>query len=250
MAKKNFSNGDAEGFNRQDAESGSRDEKDVGENGYASGGFLNHLKGKLLLFFQYLLCVIKLLVGLSFLTFVCSSTVAFIKEIGVIDPKFQKSLWQGVIVFLVVHFFVWEPAKLYQGGHRVLELVFKFFAPLVKVAPYVLPIYTILLFCLYPIVNHFYPYDETLITFVFLIGFSFIMHLVFGAKSLRTKQSDTLKANYIFGFTLVYIIDMVLLALGFSLIFEKFSFVSFFSSAYQTSQEIITAIVRQLLVMN
>ena len=167
-----------------------------------------------------------------------------------IDPKFQRPLWEGLVAFVVVYFFVWEPVKVYQKGQKILEVIFKFFAPLVKVAPYVLPIYTILLFCIYPIVYFFMPYDETLVYFVFLFGFSIALHLVFGAKSLRTKQNDFLKANYIFGFTLVYIIDVLLFSLLLNLVFEKFSFVNFFNVAYKTSHEIIVAVIKQVFVLN
>ncbi|MFA6384763.1 MAG: hypothetical protein WCY10_05275 [Candidatus Omnitrophota bacterium] len=196
------------------------------------------------------LSALKLVLGLSFMTFVYSSTLAFISEFGNISLKFQRPLWEGLVAFVVVYFFVWEPAKVYQKGQKILEVVFKFFAPLVKVAPYVLPIYTILLFCLYPIFNFFLPYDETLAYFMFLFGFSIALHLVFGAKSLRTKQNDFLKANYIFGFTLVYIIDVLIFSLLLNLVFEKFSFVNFFNVAYKTSHEIIAAIIKQVFVLN
>ena len=196
------------------------------------------------------LSVFKLLLGLSFLTFVYSSTLAFIAELRNIDLKFQKPFWEGLVAFIIIYFFAWEPVKLYQKGQKIIEVVFKFFAPLVKVAPYAIPIYTILLFCLYPIFRLIVPYDETLVYFMFLFGFSLALHLVFGAKSLRTKQSDFLKANYIFGFTLVYIIDILLFSLLLNLVFEKFSFVNFFNAAYKISHDIVVAAVKQVFVLN
>jgi hypothetical protein len=213
-------------------------------------GLSPEMKSKVQVVTNRSLSVLKLLLGLSFMTFVYSSTLAFIKEFGNIPLKYQKPLWEGLVAFVVVYFFVYEPAVVYQKGQKILEAIFKFFAPLVKVAPYVLPIYTILLICLYPIANFFFPYDETLVYFMFLFGFSLALHLVFGAKTLRTKQGDFLKANYIFGFTLVYIIDVLLFSLCLNLIFEKFSFVNFFNDAYKTSHEIIIAIIKQVFVLN
>jgi hypothetical protein len=249
MAKRKFPDEDVEAFEKLNADAGPGEENEGGGDGFGSG-FFSAVNEKLAYIARRSLSVLKLLVGLSFLTFVYSSTAAFIKEFGNVEPKFQRPLWEGIIAYVIVHFFVWEPVKVYQKGQKLLEMLFKFFAPLVRVAPYVLPIYTILLFCLYPLFNVFLPYDETLIYFEFLFGFSIAMHLVFGAKSLRTKQNDFLKANYIFGFTLVYIIDVLLFALCLNLIFEEFSFVSFFNSAYQTSHEIITAVVKQVLVLD
>ncbi len=196
------------------------------------------------------LSLLKLVLGLSFLTFVYSSTLAFIAEFKNIELKFQKPFWDGLIAFVLVYFFVWEPVKLYQKGQKILEAIFRFMAPLVKVAPYVLPIYTILLFCLYPLFNLLLPNDQTLVYFMFLFGFSIALHLVFGAKSLRTKQGDFLKANYTFGFTLVYMINIVLLGLLLNLVFEKFSFVNFFNAAYTISHDIIVAAVKQVFVLN
>ncbi len=196
------------------------------------------------------LSVLKLMLGLSFLTFVYSSTKAFVIEFRNVPVKFQDPLWEGIVAFVIVFFFVWEPVKFYQRGQKILEFVFKFTAPLVKVAPYVLPVYTILLFCLYPLANFFFPYDETLAYFMFMFGFTIALHLVFGAKSLRTKQSDFLKANYIFGFTLVFIIDVVLFGLCMNLLFEQFSFVNFMNTAFKVSHEIILAVVKQVLVLN
>ncbi|MDD5774401.1 MAG: hypothetical protein PHS64_00490 [Candidatus Omnitrophica bacterium] len=196
------------------------------------------------------LSLLKLILGLVFLTFVYSSTLAFIEEFKNVGPKFQKPFWDGLIAFVLFYFFVWEPVKLYQRGQKILEAIFRFMAPLVKVAPYVLPIYTILLFCLYPLVNLVFPDDRTLVYFMFMIGFSIALHLVFGAKALRTKQGDFLKANYLFGFTLVYIINIVLLGLMLNLVFSKFSFVNFFNAAYMISHDMAVATFRQIFVLN
>jgi hypothetical protein len=41
-----------------------------------------------------------------------------------------------------------------------------------------------------------------------------------------------------------------LFSLCLNLVFEKFSFVSFFNDAYKTSHEIIIAIIKQVFVLN
>jgi len=247
MARRKFPNEeDFEDLEQLETDSGP---DEGGGEGQFQTGLSPEMQSKIKKFFDRSLSVLKLILGLSFMTFVYSSTTAFISEFAKIPIKYQNPLWEGLIAFIVVFFFVYEPSKVYQKGQKILEFVFKFVAPLVKVAPYVLPVYTILLFCLYPLVNYFFPYDETLVYFMFLFGFSLALHLVFGAKSLRSKQSDFLKANYIFGFTLVYIIDVLLFGLCLNLIFEKFSFVSFFNTAFKTSHEIIIAVIRQVFVL-
>jgi len=123
-------------------------------------------------------------------------------------------------------------------------------APLVKVAPFALPIYTILFFCLYPLANLVFPSDQALVYLMFLAGFSIALHLVFGAKALKGKQGDFLKANYIFGFTIVYILNILLLALLFNLVLDKFSFVNFFNTSYIISRDMVVGAIKQIFVLN
>jgi len=74
------------------------------------------------------------------------------------------------------------------------------------------------------------------------------LHIVYSGKTLRSKKNDFLKGNYIFGFSFIYIMDVILLSLFMSLIFEKFSFVDFFSAAFASAQTIFVSVFRQLFV--
>lgn len=189
--------------------------------------------------------VIKFFLGIFLLPFVYTFTKAFLSEIKLIDVSLQRYLWDGILVFLLVHLFVFEPAKIYQKGQKILEVIFHFFSPLVKVAPYVLPVYTIIAFFLYLLLTLFIKSGELLNYFIFTFGFSLALHIVFSAKTLRSKQ-DFLKANYIFGFSLVFIINLILVGLFLNLIFDKFSFVNFFSNAYLEATSIFKAVFKQL----
>ncbi len=192
--------------------------------------------------------VTKFILGLCLLPFVYSTTVSFLKEFRLIDSGLQGNFLWGIVTFLLIYLFAWEPAIIYTRGHKLLEWIFNFFKPLVKVAPYVFPIYALLLFILYQLLALFIRAPWLLEYAVFLFGFTLALHLVFSAKSVRGKKGDFLKANYIFGFSLVYIINLGLFALFFSAIFEKFSFVGFCNSSYQISAEIIGTVFRQLFL--
>lgn len=192
--------------------------------------------------------VIKFLLGLCFLPLVYSVAVAFLDELSLTEKWSQDYFWAGIITLVIIHLFIWEPAYIYAKGHKIIELLFSFFKPLVKVAPYLLPIYTILLFAVYGLMNMAVPNSEWLRYFVFLFGFSIGLHLIFGAKTLRTKKNDFLKSNYIFGFSFVFIVDVFLLSFGLSLIFEKFSFVNFSNNSYQISRAIFAAVFKQLFL--
>jgi hypothetical protein len=212
----------------------------------SSGG----LKSKVSVLGSRLLSVLKFILGLCLLTFVYSGSVGFLREFGLVEPLLKRYFWSGIISFIILYLFVYEPAKIYQKGQKLLGIIFKFFAPLVKVAPYVLPIYTIIIFCLYPLFHWIFSSKEPAVTnyFIFLAGSSWALHLIYSAKSLRYRQGDFLKANYIFGFSLVYIINLILIALCLSLIIKNFSFINFFDGAFQTAKKIFYAVFKQVFL--
>ena len=192
--------------------------------------------------------IIKFILGVCLLAFVYSYSVSFINEISLIDKSLQNDFWAGVITLLVVYLFIWEPSIVYIKGQKLVEIVFSFFKPLVRVAPYLLPIYTIILFILYGVLSFTLKSPSLINYFVFLFGLSVSLHLIFSAKSIRSKQGDFLKANYIFGFSLIYIINLMLLTFGFNLLFKDFSFVNFFNSSYQFTKAIYYAAFKQLFL--
>jgi len=194
------------------------------------------------------LSVLKFILGIALLPFVYSSSIAFVSQISQIQKSCQNYFWLGVIVFLVFFLFIWEPEIIYNSGHKLLEIVFNFFRPFVEIAPNLLPIYTIILFILYGILSLIVKDSWLLEYSVFLIGFSIAMHIVFTARALGSKKGDFLKANYIFGFSFVYIINAALLALLLSLVFKQFSFLDFSKSSYLQARDIFNALFKQIFV--
>ncbi|MDD5501282.1 MAG: hypothetical protein PHH57_06335 [Candidatus Omnitrophica bacterium] len=192
--------------------------------------------------------VIKFILGLVFLPFVFSTTVSFLNEFRAVDGHLQGVFWAGVISFLLVYLFIWEPAPVYSRGHKLLEVVFRFFKPMVNVAPFLLPVYTILIFIIYGLLQFPIKSTRLLECTMFLIGFSAVLHLVFSAKSIRNKKGDFLKGNYIFGFSFIFILNLALFALGFSLIFKEFSFVNFCNVSFGIAGRIFYAVFKQLFL--
>lgn len=212
------------------------------------GAFGGNIKGKLSGLSDKAFGVTKFVLGLCLLPFVYSSSAAFLNEFNTIQPLYRSPFWSGIITLLVVYLFIWEPAVIYAKGQKMLEAVFKFFTPLVRVAPYLLPIYTVVLFVLYYLFSAIFSSVDWLRPFIFLFGFSTALHLVFGAKSLRGKKGDFLKSNYIFGFSFVYILNVALLALLLNLIFKEFSFVNFSNNTISAAKSIISIVFRQLFL--
>ncbi|MCX7926742.1 MAG: hypothetical protein N2606_01170 [Candidatus Omnitrophica bacterium] len=194
------------------------------------------------------LSVIKLILGLCFLALVYTGSFGFLKELKNADPRLQRDFWAGVITFVLIYLFLYEPMPVYQKGQKILAFLFKFFAPLVKFAPYVLPIYTILACAFYPLVSLFWKEPAVLEYFIYFTGLSLAFHLIMTARTLKNRQDDFLKANYIFGFTLVYVLNLILVALLFQLLLDRFSFYRFWVSAFEESQRIWQAVFRQIFI--
>ncbi|MDD5561626.1 MAG: hypothetical protein PHT50_05825 [Candidatus Omnitrophica bacterium] len=192
--------------------------------------------------------IIKFILGILLLPFVFSTTVSFLNEFGLVDKSLQAVFWKGVVCFLAVYLFIWEPAAIYNRGHKLLEIVFSFFKPMVNVAPFLLPIYTILVFILYGLLSLGIKSSWLIEYALFLIGFSAVLHLVFSAKAIRTKKGDFLKGNYIFGFSFIFILNLTLLTCGFSLMFKEFSFVNFCNISFAVAGNIFSAVFRQLFL--
>lgn len=191
--------------------------------------------------------ILKFIFGILLLPFVYSFTVSLLDQMTVIEKPLQRYFWSGVITFLVIYLFLLEPTKVYVKGQKILEAIFSFFKPLVRVAPYLLPIYSLLLFGVYLLVAIFTK--NLLVYFLFLFGMTLCLHLIFGARSLRSKQGGFLKGNYIFAFSFVYIINIAIAASCFNTIFERFTFVGFCNSAFGLAGAIFSAVFKQLFVV-
>jgi len=209
-----------------------------------SGGFSSKISGLSSKAFG----IIKFILGVLLLPFVFSTAVSFLNEFGLLKLALQEIFWSGVVSFLVVYLFIWEPAPIYNKGHKLLEIVFSFFKPMVNVAPFLLPIYTILVFIIYGLLSLMIKSAWLLEYTLFLIGFSAILHLVFSAKAIRTKKGDFLKGNYIFGFSFIFILNLILLASGFSPMFKEFSFVNFCNISFCIAGKIFYAVFKQLFL--
>jgi len=208
---------------------------------FASAGF-SFLSGKVLSVLQFLL-------GLCLLPFVYGTSRAFFQEFGAVEQPFRGFFWAGTVTFLAIHLFIWEPKEVYDIGHGLLESVFNYFKHLVKVAPYLLPVYTIIIFIIYGVFSFFIKSQWLLDYCVYFSGFSTLLHLTFSAKTVASNKDDFLRGNYIFSFSFIFVINLLILSLCLGMAFKEFSFISFAVNAYSYSSGIFAAIFRQLFVV-
>lgn len=218
------------------------------EGGMQSGP--NKLQMRLQELAHKALAILKLLLGLTFLAFVYAGSRGFFTKFRQADADLQTCFWSGMVAFLITYLFLYEPTVVYQKGQKILAFIFKFFNPLVKVAPFVLPIYSMLVFAAYPLLRIWLDPQDAAAIVVFLGGFSWTLHIVYSAKTLRSRSEDFLKANYIFSFTLIYILDLLFIAFLLSLLVGKFSFVGFFQGSFEAARDLWMMVTKQIFVLN
>lgn len=190
--------------------------------------------------------IVKFLLGVLLLPLVYSATISFLAELGLIEKSVQGYFWCGAISLNLIYLFIWEPAKVYSKGQKILEFIFSFFKPLVRVAPYLLPVYMIVFYAAYLLLSLFIKSKWLVSYTLFVFGFTLALHLIFGAKSLRSRKEDFLKGNYIFGFSFVYVLNIFLAAVFLNSMFDKFSLVNFTNNSFATAGNVISVIFKQL----
>ncbi|MFC1674808.1 hypothetical protein ACFL1K_02850 [Candidatus Omnitrophota bacterium] len=190
--------------------------------------------------------LIKFIIGICVLPFVYSSSVAFLCQLNLLAAPLRSFFWSGTATFLIIYLFVFEPVGIYYRGFRFLEVIFTFFSPLLKVAPYVLPVYSILIFAGYAWYAGL-PSARNLDTwFLFLFAFSLTLHLVLGANQVRSRKEGFLKSDYIFGFSVVYITALIIAVACLNVFFKNISFIRFVEQASSEGQGIFAAVFGQL----
>ena len=200
--------------------------------------------GRVLFFFKFVLAVLLL-------PLVIGTVVALEGEIHHLAPPFQQAIFQGMVAYVLMKFFVYDFDVVYKYGQSMVGACFQFLKPLMNFAPYVIPIYTLLLVIAYAVVHltgKMGAQDELAPVFFAVIAFSFTMHIILTAQDLYKKDSTAGKPDYFFGMALIFIIDVFLMALLLNLAVNGFSFVDFFKTLSQVSSNIYTSAFAQLFL--
>lgn len=212
--------------------------------------------------------IIKLIIGILAAPLAYSVTLAFyencilIKEIA---RDFNYFIW-GIVIYVILHLLFYKPTYLYVLGHEAVHAgVAWLFGGKIKsfkvsedggsvgtdksnfvieLAPYFIPIYAIIITVVYFVIASSYAINGTL--FVFLIGFALAFHVVSTIEIMKIRQPDIMKSGYFFSIVIVYIINILVISLIFSLVFPGFSIKKFCIDLVLSSKQIYVSIVWQL----
>lgn len=212
--------------------------------------------------------IIKFILGVLALPVAFAVTKAFyinfilINEVAV---NLHYFIW-GIVIYVILHLLFYKPAYLYVLGHEAVHAgmawifggkikSFKVSEKggqvatdksnfIIELAPYFVPIYTIIIAVIYFVVSRSYPIKGA--TFLFLIGFTLAFHIVSTVETMKIKQPDIIRSGYIFSIVIVYIINIIIISLIFSLTFQGFSIHKFFLDMWAGSKYIYVAAIQQL----
>lgn len=193
--------------------------------------------------------ILKLVLAILLLPLVIGTTVSFWTGLVNMDKVVSAAFGWGVVVYLILHILLYEPAQVYDTGKKISEKAMTVFSPLVKVAGFCIPIFTVLAFALYFTASKIWTGYKLFPAFVFVASFALTMHLVFTVHSLKGKQAGTMKENYFFSIFLIYLINMLIVAGAFTFLSNDFSFLSFIKKTGEVAGAIYTASFNQLFVV-
>ena len=217
---------------------------------------------------------LKTAIGIIFLPIVASTSLAFYRQFGnmeVVFTKGQQYFLFGIIAYGLLQLFLCKPVYLYVLGHEAVHVLatwlclgkvtsFKVTSQggsaqtsksnlFISLSPYFVPIYSIAAAVVYYIISDsFFAGLLAQSYFMFLLGVTLAFHIVMTVDTLKTRQTDLVKAGYLTSAILIYVMNLVIISGVLGLLFKTFSFRSFMSNAYFLSIDIYKAIFRQLFL--
>jgi len=200
----------------------------------------------------------KLILGVLLIPACVAATVVFARDIF---PVLKIEIWfsVGLLSYLLLLAIFQQPIRTYIFGHELTHILWVWlFGGRVKgfkaastggevrtsksnflifLAPYFFPLYSALAIALYGILILFFslpPLAARILSF--LLGFTWAFHFTFTLFVLIQGQPDIWATGRIFSFPLIYLINIVILAVLIIFVSPSRSYGTFFSSLWQKTQ--------------
>jgi hypothetical protein len=195
-----------------------------------------------------LLSVLKFFGFLLVLPLVIASVFAFQREVLSIPAgKEQWFLW-GAAIFLLIFLFLYNFKDVYIFGQNIVSNLLKFYQPLSAVGGFILPLYTVLLSCLYLILNVIGITGRYEGYLILCIGFSVALHIVLTAQQMYESDGSPIKAQYLLAFGLALVVNLIIISLLLTIAIPDFSFLDFFKDLSAHTVAYYQAIYKVLFV--
>ena len=214
--------------------------------------------------------MVKNILGLFLLPLCVSTTIAFVEE--VIKKSWTPNIayfFLGAAAYLFIHLFFHKPIIAYITGHELTHALWGFLFGarikkmkigkrggsvamtksnvLVKLVPYVFPIYTFLVMILYFIISLFWYRDWMGQAAIFLIGATFAFHLALSLYTLRIRQPDLNSAGVLLSLVFIYLSNIFVFTVIFTLISHRISLGSFLLSSVEEGKGVYSHIINAVV---
>jgi len=215
---------------------------------------------------------IKFLIGLLFTPLIVSSSISLYQEVAAIRDitSLHKYLLAGAAFYVVSFILSFRMDSIYVFEHEMTHAVMVWaFGGKVKsikvskdggsvaanksnvaitLAPYILPVNTALIALIYFFIAIFYDVRAVHEIFMFLVGFSFTMHIILTIDKLRSEQTDFLRLGHLGSVVVTYVINILLVSFLLSCIFTEVSFSNFIKGFWSKTQYVYIKIFTQLFM--
>lgn len=217
--------------------------------------------------------VLKLLLGILIIPVCIGISVGFYEQLNrikVVSYYHQKYFVIGIVAYLVVHVLIFKPSYLYIFSHEFMHAIatwisggkvksFKVSSKggsvgvtksnlFIALAPYFFPFYTIVVTIVFFAVKFFLIKSIDYNPLLFAIGFTLAFHIIITVDFLKIRQTDLMHAGYLFSICLIYIVNIIVIGLIFSLLFSSVTFKAFLMDTYLNSKDIYVGMYRQLFL--
>ncbi|MCK4994589.1 MAG: hypothetical protein KAS13_06055 [Candidatus Omnitrophica bacterium] len=208
--------------------------------------------------------LLKIVIGILLLPVCAAGSMAFYNLLITLKGVDQTGLLflSGAAVYAVLYFSALKFNFLYVLGHETTHAVFALLCGgkiksfrvsskggsvsttksnvVISLGPYFLPIYTIFFSIVFFICGRFInvTYDY-MGAFIFLLGFSMAFHFLMTFDSLRVEQPDLVDNGYLFSLTLIYLVNLTILAMLLGLLFNKEAMAVFFIDTARYTKSIL-----------
>jgi len=216
--------------------------------------------------------ILRFIISILLIPVCAIATISFYNGVSTIKDVSESGLYfiLGALLYSMVHLLLFRLNFLYIFGHESMHALATFCSGgkasnmkvsskegsvktttpnfFVMLAPYLMPVYTVIIAALYFISSFFIDITKYSGVFIFLIGFTLMLHLAYTAESIRGKQSDLIKTGYLSSISFIYIVNLVIVFLIISLFFQGASFVDFVADIYEKTKNFYWSFWKQLFL--
>jgi len=216
--------------------------------------------------------ILRFIISILLIPVCVITTISFYEGILSIKDVSSSGLYfiLGALLYSMMHLLLFRLDFLYIFGHESMHAFATFCSGgkasnmkvsskegsvktttpnfFVMLAPYLMPVYTVIIAALYFILSFFIDITKYSSVFIFLIGFTLMLHLAYTAESIRGKQSDLIKSGYLSSISFIYMVNLVVVFFIMSLFFQGASFVSFIVDVYEKTKVFYWSFWKQLFL--